>query len=291
MTPGFKLLLFGLVLFATFWVYQIRESDVMSLVDRIQDPELHRPPTDTAESRRSAGVHPVREIVVARFLPKDATRPPGPPDAAAHADEPIGDDDVNTKTSADSDIDIEERLPDTALADGPDPGTPAADPERVVDEPPRETKDEPTHRPVPPKTVDFVEIEHIVKTDDSLWAIAERYFDRGTEHKKIARWNGLREKNPVIVPGMRLKIRVPRQDLRKQEEVRKKKKTRPVVHRVRRGDNLAALARRYYRAEANSESWRKIYNSNRKVLKDPNRLVIGMRLTIPDVAVSTREGR
>lgn len=285
MTPGFKLLLFGLVLFATFWVYQIRDSDVMTLVDRIQDPELYRPPTDTAESRRSAGVHPVRQILFARFLPKGATRPPRSSDAAAHADDPIGDEDID----ADADTDSDEGLSGTALADEPDTETPAADPEQVVDEPPRETTDEPT-RPKQPQTVDFVEIEHIVKSDDSLWTIARRYFGRGTEHKKIARWNGLREKNPVIVPGMRLKIRVPRQELRKQQEV-PKKKTRPVVHKVRRGDSLAALARRYYRAEANSESWRKIYNSNRKVLKNPNRLVIGMRLTIPDVAVSTREGR
>ena len=53
------------------------------------------------------------------------------------------------------------------------------------------------------------------------------------------------------------------------------------THVVRSGETLTGIAKEYYGAGA---SWRRIYEANRAVIPDPDRLGVGMKLTIPGVA-------
>jgi nucleoid-associated protein YgaU len=47
---------------------------------------------------------------------------------------------------------------------------------------------------------------------------------------------------------------------------------------VKKGDTLAGISKRFYGKESR---WRSIYNANRNRIKDPNKLQIGTKLTIP----------
>ena len=50
------------------------------------------------------------------------------------------------------------------------------------------------------------------------------------------------------------------------------------VYRVRPADTLAQIGSRFY---GNGTQWRAIYEANRNVLPDPDRLTPGMTLVIP----------
>ncbi len=52
----------------------------------------------------------------------------------------------------------------------------------------------------------------------------------------------------------------------------------PASYTVRRGDSLAALARRFY---GDASHWRTIYQANRQIITDPNNLPAGATLQIP----------
>lgn len=56
-----------------------------------------------------------------------------------------------------------------------------------------------------------------------------------------------------------------------------------VIHTVSRGDNLSKLALRYYGSRF---AWKRIYEANRDIIKNPNLIFIGQKLVIPD-AVQT----
>jgi nucleoid-associated protein YgaU len=47
---------------------------------------------------------------------------------------------------------------------------------------------------------------------------------------------------------------------------------------VQPGDSLSAIANRVY---GDVNKWRLIYNANQDHLKNPNQLLVGMKLTIP----------
>ena len=49
-------------------------------------------------------------------------------------------------------------------------------------------------------------------------------------------------------------------------------------HKVEAGENLSKIARRYY---GSSKDWDTIYQANRGVLANPNRVQVGMVLVIP----------
>lgn len=50
------------------------------------------------------------------------------------------------------------------------------------------------------------------------------------------------------------------------------------THVVAKGDTLFKLARQYYNDQS---KWRDIYNANRSILSDPNRLKVGQELVLP----------
>jgi nucleoid-associated protein YgaU len=50
-------------------------------------------------------------------------------------------------------------------------------------------------------------------------------------------------------------------------------------HIVARGETLGSISSKYY---GSSGKWRKIYDNNRDIIKDPNSLRPGTKLMIPD---------
>ncbi len=50
------------------------------------------------------------------------------------------------------------------------------------------------------------------------------------------------------------------------------------VHVVKKGETLFGLARKYY---GDQRQWRRIYQANRKQIRDPQRIETGMKLVIP----------
>jgi 5'-nucleotidase / UDP-sugar diphosphatase len=51
------------------------------------------------------------------------------------------------------------------------------------------------------------------------------------------------------------------------------------IHVVQKGDTLSSISAKYY---GSANQWRKIVNANRNNLPDPNRLVPGTKLIIPE---------
>jgi len=47
---------------------------------------------------------------------------------------------------------------------------------------------------------------------------------------------------------------------------------------VKKGDTLQKISQKFY---GTTKKWRQIYEANRKVLKDPDKLTVGTKLTIP----------
>jgi nucleoid-associated protein YgaU len=50
-------------------------------------------------------------------------------------------------------------------------------------------------------------------------------------------------------------------------------------HIVRRGDTLSEISQTYY---GSSAKWRKIFDANKEMIKNPDRLTPGQKLIIPD---------
>ena len=63
----------------------------------------------------------------------------------------------------------------------------------------------------------------------------------------------------------------------KKQPVKKNTKKRTYVV-VKKNDTLGKIAQHFY---GKSSYWTKIYNANRKIIKDPNRLTVGWKLLIP----------
>jgi len=66
-------------------------------------------------------------------------------------------------------------------------------------------------------------------------------------------------------------------DLTVYERAEKIKTTR--FHIVRREDTLSAISRQYYGTPNN---WKKVLEANKRIIKDPNKLQPGTKLTIPE---------
>ena len=60
------------------------------------------------------------------------------------------------------------------------------------------------------------------------------------------------------------------------------------VHVVRKEETLTSIARQYY---GSGGKWRRIYDANRSVIPDPDRLSVGVSLTIPGVPGAAAPGR
>ncbi|MCP4378231.1 MAG: LysM peptidoglycan-binding domain-containing protein [bacterium] len=57
--------------------------------------------------------------------------------------------------------------------------------------------------------------------------------------------------------------------------------TRGRMYTTRRGDNLTAIARKFYRTPSR-KAVMKIFNANRSVLRTPDSLGVGVKIVIPN---------
>jgi LysM repeat protein len=117
-------------------------------------------------------------------------------------------------------------------------------------------------------------VEHIheVKPGDDLWTLAQHYYGSGRQWRKIALANPTRLTGGPdrLQPGWRLSI--PEVNDRKAAPDERSVRVRP-------GDTLSSIAKEAYGAESD---WPRVWQANRAQLTDPDELLPGMRLVLPE---------
>ncbi|MFA4826891.1 MAG: LysM peptidoglycan-binding domain-containing protein [Candidatus Shapirobacteria bacterium] len=112
-----------------------------------------------------------------------------------------------------------------------------------------------------------------VITGDSLWKIAEVNYGDGNKWVEIAKVNNLKTPG-VILKGQKLIL--PKTDIVKVEENREILEDTEYV--VVKGDNLWKICVQAY---SDGFMWTKVWQRNKTVLRDPDKLEIGMKLILP----------
>lgn len=143
---------------------------------------------------------------------------------------------------------------------------------------------------------------HKVAAGESLWVIAEDYYGDGHLWKKIRDANPgidenrLLEGQVLVIPpkegpakptaptGSGAPAAAPSAtakptDPNKPTETAPKPKARKATYRVEAGDTLVSIARAILK---DGERWREIYELNKDKIKDPNRLLVGTELKLPE---------
>lgn len=119
----------------------------------------------------------------------------------------------------------------------------------------------------------------IVRADDSLWKIAEEKYNDGFAWTEIAKANNLTRPYHIEIGQI---LVLPKID--KKEVVAIGSDTVSTItvgkYKVIRNDNLWKIAVRSY---GDGYQWVKIWQENKSKLRDPNKLEIGMVLTIPSL--------
>jgi nucleoid-associated protein YgaU len=115
--------------------------------------------------------------------------------------------------------------------------------------------------------------EYKVKRGDNLWKIAVANYGDGYKWTKVASENKL--KNPgVLTIGKRLVLpKIEKAEVKTVEKVQPEKGS----HLVVQGDSLWKIAVANY---GDGYKWTTIWNSNKKIIRDPNKLEIGMKLLL-----------
>ena len=126
---------------------------------------------------------------------------------------------------------------------------------------------------------------HTIKSGDTLSGISQKYYGTTTKWKRIQEANRDKIPDPARL-RVGLKIVIP--DVKAPGE---SPDLVPVAippaggaassartHTVATGESLSTIAKNYYGDEG---KWRTIYDANRDVVKDPDRLKQGMKLVIP----------
>jgi LysM repeat protein len=116
---------------------------------------------------------------------------------------------------------------------------------------------------------------YVVKERDSLWRIAERELGSFRRIDEIEQWNpGIGKR--MLQPGMELVLpRGGTVDLSDSPPPPSQKNTAPRQHRVRKGENLTGIAKKY---RVTPEA---IFAANRSILDSIDRVGVGQRLRIP----------
>ena len=127
--------------------------------------------------------------------------------------------------------------------------------------------------------------EYIVKKGDNLWKIATAVYGDGYKWTEIAKENklsnpGLLEKDQkLVLPKIEKKETVASSE--KMEVIgdgQTKASGEAKEYIVVKGDNLWKICLANYK---DGYKWTKVWEVNKQILKDPSRLEIGMKLTLP----------
>lgn len=140
---------------------------------------------------------------------------------------------------------------------------------------------------------------HYVKAGESLWQIAQQYYDNGEHWRTIAQANSGRvAANGAVRQGVRLVIpnkagladppsmepiianRIDPTQTRLTSTAHTANDSRKVnrIIEVEPGDSLSLLAHQHL---GSSDRWRELFDANRDKLKRPNAIQVGMKLRLP----------
>lgn len=120
------------------------------------------------------------------------------------------------------------------------------------------------------ESTDSKSVQHRVREGDDLWSLAEHYYGKGDQWRRIAHANPsvLSGGPDRLEPGWTLRIPGVEQGPRRV--------------RVQTGDSLSSIAERHY---GDSDQWPRIHRANADRVTDPDELTVGQELIIPaDVA-------
>ncbi|MDP4009875.1 MAG: LysM peptidoglycan-binding domain-containing protein [Candidatus Shapirobacteria bacterium] len=113
---------------------------------------------------------------------------------------------------------------------------------------------------------------------DSLWKIAEKEYGDGNKWVNIAKENKLT--NPrVLMIGQKLIL--PKNDPTKIAEKQLTNTINSGEYTVERGDSLWKIAVRAY---SDGNKWTEIWNSNKNLISNPNKIYKGTKLVIPNLS-------
>lgn len=113
---------------------------------------------------------------------------------------------------------------------------------------------------------------------DSLWKIAEKEYGDGNKWVNIAKENKLT--NPrVLMIGQKLIL--PKNDPTKIAEKQLTNTINSGEYTVERGDSLWKIAVRAY---SDGNKWTEIWNSNKNLIGNPNKIYKGTKLVIPNLS-------
>lgn len=137
------------------------------------------------------------------------------------------------------------------------------------------TKTPPRDKETPPKPPEQVKkpIMHTVVKGDTLWGIARKYYGKADSAlvNGIVAANKAKIKNPnLIYPGQVFLI--------PGTEAKTTTAPKAKTYKVVKGDYLRKISKKFYGDEM---QWKKIYNANKSVIKNPDLIYAGMVLTIP----------
>jgi nucleoid-associated protein YgaU len=129
---------------------------------------------------------------------------------------------------------------------------------------------------------------HVVEAGDDLWSLAEHYYGRGQEWRRIA------AANPDRLTGgpdrLRVGWRLVVPDVGGSDGARRTSGSAGSSVRVRSGDTLSSIAARTL---GHADRWDELYRANRDQLSDPDVLPVGLSLRLPadasDRAAEPRE--
>lgn len=129
--------------------------------------------------------------------------------------------------------------------------------------------------------------EHHIRSDETLSDISKEYYGTTKHWRLIAEYNRKEIPNPnVIRAGVRIIIpdlpSAKKEEVKKSPVVKEVKKEAPKAefdsYTVKSGDVLSRLAARFYGKQS---AWLKLYELNKSVIDDPDRLKPGTVIRVP----------
>ncbi len=115
------------------------------------------------------------------------------------------------------------------------------------------------------------EITYTIKKGDSLWSIAN---EMGVNIGALSRWNNLHPEKK-LVPGDKLKIRIREAPSTSVKKPPRKREPKEIVYRVKGGDTLSGIAKKYHVSVSEIQAWNQLKGVNRIHPEDLLKLKLG----------------